>query len=197
MIWYLLLRSDKTTDDVPYYISTKSDLDGFRWWNFAECKSIEAWRNRAWIQSAATLQDSPPDDGLANDDGLLIFSKRMQQALDAGGVGGIQYLPIRILKSDGTEYQDYSIANILNCPTALDRKRSQFSVFTADDSEPEDVGRISSLLKAALNQKALDGFHIIRLVDFLEAVYVSQHFVDFYTTKHLTGYLFSRVEVAD
>jgi len=194
MKWYDLLRSDKY-EDVPHYASTSSDLDGFKWWHFAECKLIQDWRAKAWIKSISEAEDGPPDDGLANDDGLLIFSPRMRRALDAGGIVGIQYLSIRVLRSDNSVYEGYAIANILNCLAALDRDRSDYSVFAEDDSEPEDIGRISSLRKAVLKQEALRGCHIARLSDFPEAVYVSQHFVDIFKENALTGYSFSPVEL--
>src|SRR5882762_3173126 len=113
----------------------------------------------------------------------------------AGGIVGIQYLSIRVLKSDNSVHEGYAIANILNCLAALDRDRSDYSVFTEDDSEPEDIGRISSLRKAVLKQEAVRGFHIARLSDFPEAVYVSQHFVDIFKENALTGYSFSPVEL--
>ena len=150
---------------------------------------------RASIKSTSEAEDGPPDDGLANDNSLLVFSSRMRHALNAGEIAGIQYLPIRVLKSDNSNYEGYTIANILNFPATLDRDSSDNSVFSEEDSEPEDIGRISSLRKAVLKQEALRGFHIIRLRDFPEAVYVSQLFVDIFKENALTGYSFSPVEL--
>lgn len=195
MNWYELF----TTGDegqTSYYISSEGDLDGLRWWHFAEGKSIKNWKSRAWIKSTSATKDGPPEDGLANHFGLLVFSKRMRVALEDSGISGVEYLPLRVLKSDDTEYEGYAIANILNFPSALDLDRSDYSAFIADDPTPEDIGRISRLRRAVLKDVALREFHIIRLQDFPEAVYVSQCFVDVYHKHGLTGYSFSPVELS-
>jgi hypothetical protein len=50
-------------------------------------------------------------------------------AIERAGIPGIQYLAIRVFKSDGSEYPGYSIANILNLRSSLDYDRSDFSGF--------------------------------------------------------------------
>jgi hypothetical protein len=195
MNWYWLLRGYER-DDGPFYVSHEGDLDGYKWWNFDEGKPIQAWKGLAWVKSTSPREDGPPDDGLANHFALLIFSAPMRLALEKGEISGIQYLPIRVLKSDNSEYLGYSIANILNFPSALDREKSDFSVFPQDYFAPEDRGRISRIRKAVLIQNALKDFHIIRLKDFSEAVYVSQHFVDVFSKHNLTGYSFRQIQLS-
>jgi hypothetical protein len=195
MKWYDLLLGCEN-DEPPYYISSRGDLDGFKRWHFDKGTPIEDWKSRGWIQSTSADKDGPPDDGLANHFGLLIFSSKMQVALENEGVAGIQYLPIRVLKSDNSEYLGYSIANILNFPSGLDWKRSDFSVFTDEDGEGDKIGQISSLRKAVLDEHAVGKFHIIRLREFPPAVYVSQVFAEIFTKHKLSGYSFTEVAVS-
>ena len=113
------------------------------------------------------------------------------------GVAGVQYLPIRVLRLDGTEHPGYSIANILNFASLLDLDRSDFSVFPEDYFSPGDRGAISSLRKAVLKKSTLQSFHILRLQEFPEAVFVSQRFRSVFLFNHFTGYSFKEVEVSD
>jgi len=195
MNWYDLITACED-DEPPYYVSSKGNLEGFKRWHFDEGKPIKDWKCQGWIQPTSPAEDGPPDDGLANHFGLLIFSSRMQSALEGGGVAGIQYLPIRVLKSDNSEHPGYSIANIINMASALDWKRSHFDIFTEEDGEGYEIGQISSLIRAVLNEDALREFHIVRLKEFYPAVYVSQLFVDIYTKHRLTGYSFRKIQVS-
>jgi hypothetical protein len=195
MNWYDLIQGYES-DDQPFYVSRKGDLEGCKWWHFSEGKTVQNWKSRAWIKSTSAAEDAPPNDGLVNHFGLLIFSSRMRIALETSGVSGIQYLPIRVMTSDGTDYPGYSIANILNEPSALDLQKSDFSVFPQDYFALEDRGRISGIRRAVLKGSALRDFHIVRLKEFHEAVYVSQSFVDIYNRNKFTGYSFNEVQLS-
>jgi hypothetical protein len=195
MNWYWLITGYER-DDRPFYVSSEGDLDGHEWWNFDEGNPIRDWKSLAWVKSTSARKDGPPDDGLANHFALLIFSARMRLALEKGEIKGIQYLPICVLKSDNSEYPGYSIANILDSPSALDREKSDFSVFPQDYFALEDRGRISRVRKAVLKAEALRDMHIVRLKDFPEGVYVSQHFVDIYNEHGLSGYSFSLIQLS-
>jgi hypothetical protein len=192
MKWYSLIQGFEP-EARRFYVSRKGDLEGCEWWHFSEGKRIEKWTSSAWIQSKSVTEDAPPDDGIVNHFGLLIFSSKMRIALENAGISGVQYLPIRVLKSDDTEHPGYSIANALNIVMALNRQESDFSVFPQDYFDPKDRGRISGIRKAVLEQSALQDFHIVRLKEFLEGIYVSELFVNTYNRHRLTGYTFSEV----
>jgi hypothetical protein len=193
MDWYELVPN---AEAASFYVSSMGDLAGLRWWHFAEGKTIENWTCRAWIKSTSPAKDGPPEDGLANHLGLLVFSQRMRAALENSSIDGVQYLQLRVLKSDDTEYEGYSIVNILNFPSALDLDRSDFSAFISDNPSSEDVSRISRLRKAVLKGEALGEFHVIRLKDFPEAVYVSGHFRNVYDRNTFKGYEFRRIQIS-
>jgi hypothetical protein len=178
-----------------HYVSSDGHLDGHEWGHFEEGRPIQGWKCRAWIKSTSPKEDWPADDGLANHFSLLIFSERMRIALDNACIYGIQYLPIQVLKSDDTEYTGYSIANIINEISALDRDRSNSSVFSLDYVRRETRSRVWDARKARLKEEALHIFDIIRVSDFPQAVYVSQKFVDVCHDHKLTGYSFRKVRL--
>jgi hypothetical protein len=178
-----------------HYVSSKGDLDGHEWRRFEEGKPIQGWKCRAWIKCTSPREDWPADDGLANHFSLLIFSERMRVALDDACIYGIQYLPIQVLKSDDTEYGGYSIANIINEISALDRDRSNSSVVSQDYPGRENHSRVWDARKPGLKEEALRVFDIIRVSDFPQAVYVSQKFVDVWNDHKLTGYSFRKMRL--
>lgn len=195
MKWFSLLRGYEDGGK-PHYASRSGNLDGHEWWDFDEGKRVGNWQNRAWVKSSCTSEDGPPDDGLVNHFALLIFSQKMRTALEAVGVTGIQYLPIHVLKSDGSEYSGYSIANILNHSSALDLDKSDFSVFPEEYFDPKNRGRIRSLRKAVLKKSTLQGLDILRLKDFPEDVFISAKFREVYDDNGLTGYSFGAVDIS-
>jgi hypothetical protein len=117
--------------------------------------------------------------------------------MENAGVLGVQYLPIRVLKSNGTEYQGYSIANILNFSSSLDLDESDFSVYPEDYFLLNKRGKISGLRKPVLRNSTLQGLEIMRLKEFPDPVFVSEKFHDIYESNGLTGYSFSRVTLSE
>jgi hypothetical protein len=193
MHWYKLLQI-YDAEGQPY-VSSRDDLHGWEEWQLSQGKPIERWDNGAWIKCIENETDGVPDDGLWNHLVLPIFSSRVQRALADAKIEGIQYLPIRVLRPDDSEYFGYAIANILNLPEALDREKSDFDVFPEDYFLPDRRGLISGIRKTVLRKKPLHEFHIIRLKEFDVAVFVSQHFVDVYEENKFTGYSFAPVQL--
>src|SRR5215510_16157190 len=112
MRWYDRLGIYDATEQP--FVSDKEDLRGWQDWHFREGKVIQNWDSTAWIQCTDKETDGPVDDDLWNHLGLPIFSAAMQRALAKARIEGIQYLPIRVLRPDRSEYFGYAIANILN-----------------------------------------------------------------------------------
>lgn len=193
MRWYGL-RETYDAKEQPF-VSNKDDLRGWEEWQLRQGKLIENWDSRAWIKSTKNQTDGVPDDCLWNHLFLPIFSSGVQRALADARVEGVQYLPIRVLRPDDSEYFGYSIANILNLPAALDMERSDFSVYPEDYFLKDRIGSVSGIRKAVLRNEFLGGLHIVRLKEFEESVFVSQHFVDVYEKNKFTGYSFAPVQV--
>src|SRR5437016_14108696 len=118
MRWYDLLQIYDAKEQP--FVSSSDDLRGWKEWQLSQGKFIEHWDNRAWIKCVKDEADGPPDDCLWNHLLLPIFSSRVQRALTDAQIEGIQFLPIRVLRPDDSEYFGYAIANFLNLPEALD-----------------------------------------------------------------------------
>lgn len=86
-------------------------------------------------------------------------AQRAQAALDDACIFGVQYLAIRVFKSDGTEHLGYSVANILNrLPIAEGEKTISTPVSASATALPERI---------ALNAKSFRAYHILRPEEFV------------------------------
>jgi len=119
---------------------------------------------------------------------LPIYSARLQEALSAAGIGGIQYLPVRVLRPNGDEISGFAIANILNFVAALDNSQSKYLVY--DDNWPDRKGEIRAIIRPVLRAKAVEQFDVIRLKEYAWSIYVSDRFRSTFELNKLTGYGF-------
>jgi hypothetical protein len=159
-------------------------------------RPVEGWGGTSTFRSRDRGDDGDPDDVLQNDvHGLPIFSARLRAALDASGITGIQYLPVRVLQSDGTPVEGFSIANVTNLVPALDMLRSDYVVF--GDERPDRRGEIKGIRRAVLRAPALAGYDILRLNEFDLAICVSERFRDAFVAGRFTGYSFDPVDLSD
>jgi len=178
-----------------HYVSSKGDLDGFERQHFEAGRPIQGWNCRAWIKSSSPKEDWPAQDGLANHFSLLIFSEKMRIALDDAGIYGIQYLPIRVLKSDDTEHTGYSIANIINEISILNQDRPNSPLLAKDRFGGETHSQLWNLRKPRFEEETFRVLNIVRVGDVPEAVYVSKRFVDIWHDHKLTGYSFEKLRL--
>lgn len=191
---YWLQRRNEQRQNA-HYVSSEGDLDGRDRQQFEQGTPIQGWNCRAWIKSVSAEEDGPPDDGLANHFSLLVFSEKMRLALDDACIYGIQYLPLRVLKSDDTEYEGYAIANVINEISILNRDRPD-SHFLLQAIVGGEVGyRTWNVHEPPFREEALRVFDIICVRESPEAVYVSQRFVDICHDHKLTGYHFKKVRL--
>ena len=65
-----------------------------------------------------------PDDALQNDIAIPIYSPRLQSALQEAAITGIQFLPIHVLRLDGSEIPGFAVANIICVRPAMDMEKS-------------------------------------------------------------------------
>jgi hypothetical protein len=95
-----------------------------------------------------------------------------------------------------TSIDGFSIANVLNCADALDRRLSNFDVFPDDYFLPQRRGQIRAIKKPVLMRGALIAFHIIRLAQYKAPIYVSERFVRAFEFIDCTGFSFHEVETS-
>jgi hypothetical protein len=161
-----------------------------------DCKPIGKWLEAACIGCSRTGLEGDPDAVLQNAFGLPIFSRRLRSALDRKGIDGVQYLPVKVVHCDGRHIDGFSIANVLNCAHALDRRLSKYDVFPDDYFLPQRRGQIRAIKTPVLMRGALVAFDIIRLAPYKAPIYVSERFVRAFEAIDCTGFSFHEVETS-
>lgn len=192
--WYQPIE-DLAVQQQPFVTDT-DELRGFDEWDFRSGKKIANWPEGVRIGNSDPATDGPPDDVLRNHLGLPIFSQHLREALQLFSIGGVQYLPVEVFRSDSSLLAGYSIANILSLIPALDTNESEYDIYQQDYFLLERRGQISNLRKPVLvGMKILDK-DIFRLTEFPVAEFVSQRFVQAYRACKCTGYTFHEVKVS-
>ncbi len=183
--WYWVVDCDNTVRRP--YIADQADLSPFEEHDFEVGRTVEDWNPQAWFKVTDPEDDGDPDDVLQTHLDVQVYSPRLRAALEAAGVRGIQYLPVRVIRSDGTEVPGFSVANLLNLVAALVIGKSKVLW--------ERRGTIRGIRYATLRASALEGFDVVRLKEYSPSIYVSERFVRAFEAGGCTGYSFHRVPV--
>lgn len=192
MKWYWVVSCDNTVTE-PFVAEAGSpSLDSLA---LTSGRAIESWSEDTWLRAKRPECNGEPDDALQNHLGLPIFSKRLVATLDRAGIRGFQYLPVRVMRSDGSGVGSFFVANVLNLAAALDLKHSDYTVFPADYFLEARRGRISALRKPVLVADAIGEFDALRLEEFPEFLFVSDTFRRVFVAGEMTGYSFHEVPV--
>src|SRR5436190_23647045 len=96
--WFWVVGCDNTTDDP--FVGDEAELGC----DDAELRTggkIDSWPGTAFVKATRPENDREPDDVLQSCLNLPIYSLGLRTALDANGVTGIQYLPIRVIRPCG------------------------------------------------------------------------------------------------
>lgn len=125
--------------------------------------------------------------------GLPVYSARLRKVLDKSGFTGIQYLPIRVLRADGTPFDGFAIANILNLLPAMDYKKSDYDLYEDDYFLPARRGKVRGIRKPVLHSTVINGYDIFRLKEYKRYIIVSKRFRDIFVANNFTGYSFHEV----
>lgn len=194
MKWYHVIDCDNTVADP--YVADAGDLMGVDEEDLWGGTPVANWNEAAWIQARKPGNDGDPDDALQTYLPAPIYSARLRQALEAACITGIQWLPIHVLRPDGTEIPGYAIANIVNLVEgALDLERSDYDVYPPDYFLPERVGKVRGIRIPVLRGEKLRGLDIVRLAEARAAFYVSERFKDIFEKAGCTEHSFREVEV--
>lgn len=189
--WYWVVDSDNTVRRP--YVADAADLSPFEEHDLEVGKPIEGWNPQAWFKVTDPEDDGDPDDVLQTHIDVQVFSPRLRARLEEVGIKGIQYLPVRVIRSNGTEIPGFSIANLLNLVAALDVAKSQVLWNPSNYGFRERRGTIRAIRYATLRASALEGYDIIRLQEYWPSIYVSEKFADAFESGRFTGYSFHRV----
>lgn len=196
MKWYHVIRYGNPVHN-PYVAGT-GDLMGLDEEDLWGGMLISHWNESAWIKAETPEDDGEADDTLQSYLHPPIYSARLRHALEVAGICGIQYLPLHVLRPDGTEIPGYAIANILNLVEgALDLERSDYDVYPADYFLPERVGRVRGIRIPVLREKKLRGLDAVRLAEAKAAFYVSERFKAAFENAGCTGHSFVEIELSE
>lgn len=196
MKWYHVIRYGNPVANP--YVADEGDLMGVDEEDLWGGTPINNWNVKAWIKASTPDRDGEPDDTLQSYLHPPIYSTRLRKVLEAAGITGIQWLPLHVMRSDGTEIPGYSIANIVNLVEgALDLERSDYDVYPPDYFLPERVGKVRGIRIPVLRAEKLKGLDIVRLAEAKAAFYVSERFKVAFEQAHCTGHSFNGVEVVE
>ena len=193
MHWYWAISWENTVQNP--FVSSTEDIYGHEEWEFRRGEYAERWNPQAWIQCTKAEWDGEPDDVLQTHLNIPIYSSRLQEVIGKARFSGIQFLPIRVLRLNGSEVPGFAIANILNIPSTMDMEQSWYDKFADDYFAPEDRGRVSGVYRMVLKQKSLEGCDIIRVREFHQSVYVSERFKREFEAARCTGYSFQEIRL--
>lgn len=194
MKWYGVIRYGNPVDDP--YVAGIGDLMGVEEGDLWHGKPVLNWNKAAWIKAETPEKDGDPDDTLQSYLRPPIYSARLRQALETAGITGIQWLPLHVLRPDGTEIPGYAIANIVNLVEgALDMERSDYDVYPPDYFLPERVGKVRGVRIPVLRGEKLKGLDIFRPAEYVVSFYVSKRFKDAFEKACCTGHSFREIEV--
>lgn len=177
------------------YVANSEFLSNYDEWNFVRGDEFSHWEGAIWVKAKTTELDGEPDDVLQTRLFLPIYSSRLQKALKDAGIKGIQFLPIKVFKSDGSEIKGYAIANVLNLLPALDEDKSKFTLF--GNVRPDKPNDIMSIEKMVIHKSVVEKHDIFRLRSYPLALLVSDKFKKIFEDNKFTGYSFPRVELSD
>lgn len=195
MKWYHVI--DCANAVVNPYVADTGDLMGVEEEDLWGGTPVTKWNDAAWIQARKPSNDGNPDDALQTYLAPPVYSSNLRQAIETAGIGGIQWLPIHVLRPDGTEIPGYAIANIVNLVKgALDLECSDYDVYPPDYFLSERVGKVRGIRIPVLRGEKLYGLDIVRLAEAKAAIYVSERFKDAFEKAGCTGHAFREVQVA-
>ena len=192
MKWFDALECDNAMPDP--YVADAGEI-GMEEWLLRCAQVAKNWPEGAWVKAVKPTNDGDPDDVLQSYLGLPIYSMRLRSALREQGIEDVQYLPLRVLRPNDEEIKGFTIANITTVRDALDRQRSDFSVYADDYFLPQRRGQISAVRKPVFMASCLEGCDIFRLDGYLVAYYVSERFKKAFEQGRFTGYSFREIEV--
>lgn len=113
-------------------------------------------------------QGKMPDSALLRGNGGLLFSPLLRQVLDSIQLDNVQYLPVRVQNLvDGTQINDYLVANIIGRVACLDWESSTLVI------DPEDDPEIEYIEELAIEEEKLLGFDLVRMHEEPEVIIAS------------------------
>jgi len=187
--WYQVIRCSNTVKNP--FVADFADLKGIDEWDLTRGIRMNNWDPSIVFQARKSHNNGDPDDVLQNVLGMPIYSSSVRQAFEKASIGGIQYLPVHILRPDNGEIEGFSIANILNLIPCLDWAHS---IYRKWEGRP---GVIRSYTRLVVSRSLLEGFDIVRMYEFKLNIYVSERVRNIFEQNKFSGYEFDPLTLSD
>lgn len=195
MKWFQPIECDNTVKKPLVCDYDNLEEYGFDQYSFKTGIIINNWNMNIFMQAKAKRYSGNPDDALQNYLMIPIYSERFRVTLGNAGIEGIQYLPIKVLRSNTDSIDGFCIANILNFIEAFDYEKSDYDRFDEDFPNPNVRGEISGVRRFVLKKEKLNALDIIRLKEYELSFFVSEKFKEVFERNKFTGYSFREVEL--
>ena len=195
MKWFQPIECDNAVNNPLVCEYDNFEDYGFDSWSFSTGKKIDNWNDNIIFQAKKKSNDGKPDDVLQNASMIPIFSNRLINELNNNNIGGIQFLPINVIRPNNEKIDGFAIANFLNFISAFNYNKSNFKRFRDDFPNPNVRGKIMNVIKFVLYKDKLNGMDIIRLTEYQLRFFVSENFKDIFEKNKFTGYSFCEVEL--
>src|SRR5262249_55405376 len=123
MKWYWVITSSNTVENP--LVTDRDNLAGLEE-QFVPGKPLQKSQQPLSLAVSKSENDGVADDALQNHLALPILSGSLQRAMTDAALCGAEFVPIELLRPDGTEIAGYAILNVLHRRDALNRSRSDF-----------------------------------------------------------------------
>jgi hypothetical protein len=192
--WYWIITCDNT---VANPLVTDSDnFEGLERELFLG-RRLDIVPRPLHLQTTKADLDGDPDDALQNHLALPVVSERLHAAMVGEGIKNVQYLPVKVLSSNGTLVGTFSLLNVLDVKDALNRAESDYDVYPEDYFLSRRRGMIRALRKPVLRRDALGSSDLIRLLGYPYQLYASQNFKQLFEDGRFTGWSLREIKVQD
>lgn len=178
---YYKLGFDDSNENV--IVCKKVNLKGFNEYQLNNAVHIDTWPQGVTFY----FDEGNSEDYLGNSMGWLLFSARIQKALLELGIKNIQFLPVKVENTkNGAKLEGFSVLNILDSITALDREHATYE---QDKKNPE----YPIIIKPALRYEHIRNIDIFRLREQPILVFVSQRIKEKLEVMQASGFKFISV----
>ena len=196
MKWFQLIKNDNTVKNPLVCGFSNLEEYGFEDWDFNQGKFIDTWDGNIYFKAKKKEDEGVPDDVLQVGYSIPVYSERLVKCIENEKISGIQFLKVKVLKSDNTEIKEnFYIANVLNYIEALDYEKSIYNCFAEDFPNPNVTGKIAGVIKFVLKKNKLFDLDIIRLKEYQLSVFTSEKFKKMFEINNFTGYSFRNIQL--
>lgn len=188
MNWYRLLMTSQENRD-SFFCAFTGEIPCLPEVKKRVATVIPEWHSSSWVGSDSPEDDGEPDDYLITNQEFVLLSARVREVMEADAelARDVQFLPIHVRRSTGEEIPGYSVLHVLPRIEALKREAC-FMLYEKEDPDPATgKPRIFAVGRLVVYALALDGHHVVRLLDYPSDLLCSERFAKLWKKHKFTG----------